>query len=144
MLKSINPILSPELLFALRAMGHRHDLAIVDANYPCDARDPRLIRLDGVNGADALDAVMSVFPLERQEPDVAWRMVADGDAEKQLPVFVDFADTLKRHEGDAVKITAVEPDEFKRRVKEAYAVVVSGERRFYGSIILRKGVIAPE
>ena len=34
MLKGLDPILSPELLATLRAMGHGDELAIVDANYP--------------------------------------------------------------------------------------------------------------
>lgn len=144
MLKSIDPILSPELLFALRSMGHRHDIAIVDANFPCDADDPRLIRLDGVPATRALDAVMSVLPLEAQEPHVAWRMIADGAPDKELPVFVDFKEALARREGREVELTAVDPDDFKDRVRDAYAVVITGERRFYGSVILRKGVIAPE
>ena len=34
MLKNIDPLLSPELLSTLRAMGHGDELAIVDANLP--------------------------------------------------------------------------------------------------------------
>ncbi|MBX5230408.1 transport protein RbsD/FucU [Rhizobium sp. NLR9b] len=144
MLKLIDPILSPELLYALRAMGHRHDIAIVDANFPCDAGDDRLIRLDGVSGPRALEAILKIFPLEEQEPHVAWRMIAEGDAAKILPVFEDYSAGLEKAQGRAVELTAVEPDEFKDRVRAAHTVVVTGERRFYGSVILRKGVIAPE
>lgn len=144
MLKLIDPILSPELLYALRAMGHRHDIAIVDANFPCDAGDERLIRLDGVSGPRALEAILKIFPLEEQEPHVAWRMIAEGDAAKILPVFEDYSASLEKTQGRAIELTAVEPDEFKDRVRAAHTVVVTGERRFYGSVILRKGVIAPE
>ncbi|MBX5133342.1 transport protein RbsD/FucU [Rhizobium lentis] len=144
MLKLIDPILSPELLYALRAMGHRHDIAIVDANFPCDAGDDRLIRLDGVSGPRALEAILKIFPLEEQEPHVAWRMIAEGDGAKILPVFEDYSAGLEKAQGRAVELTAVEPDEFKDRVRAAHTVVVTGERRFYGSVILRKGVIAPE
>ncbi|MBY3231697.1 RbsD/FucU family protein [Rhizobium laguerreae] len=144
MLKLIDPILSPELLYALRSMGHRHDIAIVDANFPCDAGDERLIRLDGVSGPRALEAILKIFPLEEQEPQVAWRMIAEGDAAKILPVFEDYSAGLTKIQGKAIELTAVEPDEFKDRVRAAHTVVVTGERRFYGSVILRKGVIAPE
>lgn len=144
MLKLVDPILSPELLYSLRAMGHRHDIAIVDANFPCDAGDERLIRLDGVSGPRVLQAIMGVFPLETQEPHVAWRMIAENDANKILPVFQDFSAVLEKSEGKPVELTAVEPDEFKDRVRAAHTVVVTGERRFYGGVILRKGVIAPE
>ncbi|MGO4624918.1 RbsD/FucU family protein [Ensifer sp. 2TAB8] len=144
MLKRIDPILSPELLYALRAMGHRHDIAIVDANFPCDGGDDRLIRLDGVEGPRVLEAIMGVFPLEEQEPHVAWRMIAENDPAKILPVFKDYAAVLEKSEGKAIELTAVEPDNFKDRVRAAHTVVVTGERRFYGGVILRKGVIAPE
>ena len=144
MLKLVDPILSPELLYALRAMGHRHDIAIVDANFPCDAGDDRLIRLDGVSGPRALDAILGVFPLEEQEQHVAWRMIAEGDTTKILPVFEDYSASLAKTQGKTVELTAVDPDEFKDRVRAAHTVVVTGERRFYGSVILRKGVIAPD
>jgi L-fucose mutarotase len=45
MLKGIDPTLSPELLYTLRAMGHRQELAIVDVNYPCENTGPKVIRL---------------------------------------------------------------------------------------------------
>lgn len=144
MLKLIDPILSPELLYALRSMGHRHDIAIVDANFPCDAGDDRLIRLDGVSGPHTLEAILKIFPLEDQEPHVAWRMIADGDASKILPVFEDYSAVLAKTQGKAIDLTAVDPDDFKARVRAAHTVVVTGERRFYGGVILRKGVIAPE
>lgn len=144
MLKLVDPILSPELLYALRAMGHRHDLAIVDANFPCDFGDDRLVRLDGVSGPRALEAILGVFPLEEQEPHVAWRMIAENDPAKILAVFEDYSAGLARTQGKAVELTAVEPDDFKDRVRSAHTVVVTGERRFYGSVILRKGVIAPQ
>jgi L-fucose mutarotase len=34
MLKTIPPILGPDLLHAMAAMGHGDDLALVDANFP--------------------------------------------------------------------------------------------------------------
>lgn len=144
MLKLVDPILPPEMLYALRAMGHRHDIAVVDANFPCDAADSRLIRLDGVSGPRALDAILGVFPLEEQDPQVAWRMIAENDPAKILPVFEDYNASLQRTQGKPVELTAIEPDDFKDRVRAAHTVVVTGERRFYGSIILRKGVIPPQ
>ena len=37
MLKSIDPILNADVLYALRAMGHGDDLVICDTNFPADA-----------------------------------------------------------------------------------------------------------
>jgi len=37
MLKSIHPLLSPDLLRVLASMGHGDDLVLVDANHPATA-----------------------------------------------------------------------------------------------------------
>ena len=47
MLKNIDPVLGPELLEVLRAMGHGDEIAIVDANYPAGTSARRLIRMEG-------------------------------------------------------------------------------------------------
>ena len=41
MLRGIDPLLGPELLHALRAMGHGDEIAVVDANYPATASATR-------------------------------------------------------------------------------------------------------
>lgn len=140
MLINIDPLLSPDLLHALRAMGHRHDLAIVDANYPCDPARTRTVRLDGASATDVLAAVMSVLPLEIDEPASAWRMIADDQPDKHLPVFADF-ERLVDGAAPGRGIAAVTPDEFKARAEAAYVTVITGERRLYANVIVRKGVI---
>ena len=37
MLKSVDPLLSPELLFVLASMGHGDDVVLADANFPAAA-----------------------------------------------------------------------------------------------------------
>ena len=49
MLIKIDPILSPELLFTLRTMGHGDKLVLADANFPANSMNKNVIRLDGVN-----------------------------------------------------------------------------------------------
>lgn len=142
MLININPLLSPDLLHALRSMGHRQDLAIVDANFPCNPASS-VIRLDGVSATAVLDAVLSVMPLEVDEPASAWRMIADSDPDNILPIFEEFSSIVDRS-APGKHLTAVEPDEFKERAKDSYAVVITGERRLYGGVIVRKGVIPPQ
>lgn len=142
MLINIDPLLSPDLLAVLRAMGHRQDLAIVDANFPCDPAGPRIIRLDGVPATDVLAAVLSVLPIEVDEPAGAWRMIADGRPDTMLPIFTEFAQLVAAAAPDR-GVAAVPPADFKARVAAGFATVVTGERRLYGSVIVRKGVIPP-
>ncbi|RLT46676.1 MAG: ribose ABC transporter, partial [Chloroflexi bacterium] len=37
MLKSIDPFLNADVLYALRSMGHGDDLVITDTNFPADS-----------------------------------------------------------------------------------------------------------
>ncbi|GAA4537085.1 RbsD/FucU family protein [Pseudonocardia xishanensis] len=142
MLIGLDPLLSPDLLHALRSMGHRQDVAIVDANFPCDPGHDRIVRLDGVSATDVLAAVLSVLPVEMEEPAGAWRMIAHDDPGLVLPVFAEF-DALVEQHAPGRGLTAIEPDEFKQRVLASYVVVVTGERRLYGAVVVRKGVVQP-
>jgi L-fucose mutarotase len=143
MLKGLDPLLGPELLMTLRAMGHGDEIAIVDANYPADAHATRLIRLDGFDAPRIVDAILSVMPLDEMVPETAFRPAAYGDSARIEPVMVDLQQVVSRHE-PAVTLKALVGEDFYGRVRAAYAVVASGERRLYGNIILRKGVIHPE
>jgi L-fucose mutarotase len=145
MLKNINPVLSPDLLQLLRAMGHGDRIAIVDANYPADNHAHRLVRLDGLSATTVLDAVLSVMPLDPPEfvPETAWRMEVVGAPGARQPIFDEFEALISQHEGSQVKLSSYERFKFYDHVKECYALVATGERRLYGNIILQKGVIRP-
>ena len=43
MLKNMDPLLTADLLHALRAMGHGDEIAIVDANFPARKNARRFI-----------------------------------------------------------------------------------------------------
>jgi L-fucose mutarotase/ribose pyranase (RbsD/FucU family) len=57
LLGRLDPVLSPDPLHALAAMGHGDRLALVDANYPA-TRGRRLIELPGIDRPRALQAVL--------------------------------------------------------------------------------------
>jgi L-fucose mutarotase len=142
MLKGIDPLLGPDLLQILRAMGHGDEIAIVDGNYPADTDAKRLVRMDGHDAASIADAILSVMPVDEFVPEAVFRPAAYGDAKRMEPVFSDFETVLKKHEPKQ-KLTALVGSDFYNRVKACYAIVASGERRLYGNLIIRKGVIHP-
>ncbi len=143
MLKNLSPVLGPELLYTLRAMGHGDEIAIVDGNYPADNAGPeRIIRADGHDALRLLDAILSVMPLDDMVPTPAVRPNVPGKPDHLEPVMVDLAAMVARHE-PMVTLTGVEPSVFYEKVRKAYAIVASSERRLYGNIILKKGVIRP-
>jgi L-fucose mutarotase len=141
MLKGIDPLLSPELLKVLSSMGHRHEIAIVDANYACDPDKVNVIRLDGVPAPAALRAVLSVLPLERNDPEGCWRMIAKSDPANEQPIFLEFQQAIAEFEDAEMKLGTLSTADFKDRARGAYAVLVTGERRPYGNILLRKGTV---
>ncbi|HEV2557729.1 MAG TPA: RbsD/FucU domain-containing protein [Microvirga sp.] len=143
MLKGLDPLLTPDLLATLRAMGHGDDIAIVDGNFPADAMARRLVRLDGVSATAALDAILSVMPLDDFVPEAAWRMEVVGDPGAEQPIFDEFRAVIARRESPAMTLGALERFSFYDRAKAAYAIVATGEARLYGNIILKKGVVRP-
>ena len=145
MLKNIDPILSPELLSILRTMGHGDELAIVDANYPASSSGRPLIRMDGVTSATRiLEAVLSLLPLDEFVPCAAFHMQVVDDATAQLPIFAEFRTLLERYEPKAARLEGIERFAFYKRVSGCFAVVATGERRLYGNLILKKGIIRPQ
>jgi L-fucose mutarotase len=145
MLKGIDPVLSPDLLMVLRAMGHGDEITIVDGNFPADALANRLVRLDGLEATRVLDAILSVMPLDPPEfaPEAAWRMQVVGDPQAEQPIFGLFREIIARREGPEFVLGSIERFAFYERVKSSYAIVVTGERRLYGNIILKKGIVRP-
>ncbi len=142
MLKGIDPLIGPDLLMTLRAMGHGDEIAIVDANYPADAHARRLIRMDGHSAPTILDAVLSLMPLDAAVENAAFRPCAYGDCGRLEAVFVEFAEVIARRE-PGFRLVPIAGEPFYDRIRSAYAIIASGERRLYGNIILRKGVIQP-
>jgi L-fucose mutarotase len=141
-LKGINPLLGPELLKILRAMGHGDEIAIVDGNYPADTDAKRLIRMDGANATDVLEAILSVMPLDEMVPEAAWRPAANLDPKKIEPIFKEFDATVAKHEPKQ-KVHVLVGADFYNKVKNAFALIATTERRLYGNIVLKKGVIHP-
>ena len=143
MLIGVDPLLGPELLHALRAMGHGDDIALVDANFPGEATGRRTIRLDGCDLPRLLTAVLSVLPIDQTEPNAAVGMEVVGEPTKREPVHHDIAQLLAQQARPRIQLHFLERHAFYARARGAFAVVQTGERRFYGNVILRKGVIAP-
>ena len=137
MLKGIDPLLGPELLAMLRAMGHGDEIVIADANAQ------RLIRLDGVPGPRVVEAIVSVLPLDDFVPEAAFRMQDSGAPDVIPPVCQAYAAILKAAGYDRA-IAPIERHAFYERARDAYGIVATGEPRFWGNLILKKGAIPPE
>ena len=149
MLKGIDNRLNADVLYALRAMGHGDVLVLADTNFPADsiARHTalgELLHMDNLTAAEAAEAILSVLPLDTFVDDFAGRMeVVDAPSEVP-PVQMEVQSVIDRADGREARMTSIERFAFYDMAREAYGVIQTGERRFYGCFMFRKGVIPPD
>jgi len=142
MLKGIDPLLGPDLLAMLRAMGHGDEIVVVDANFPAAANARRLLRMDGVPAGRVVRAIVAIMPLDDFVPHAAFRMAVTGAPERVPDVCEEFAAILAAA-GYKGQVEPIERLAFYERTKEAYGIVATGELRPWGNLILKKGAIMP-
>src|ERR1700746_3463954 len=149
MRKSIDPILNADVLHALRAMGHGDDLVLCDTNFPADsvARQTalgRLLRIDGVTAGRAARAILSVLPLDFFVEAPALRMELVGKPREGAPVQAEVQAEIDAAQRRPSPMGSVERFAFYELARKSYCAIQTGERRFYGCFVFKKGVIPPD
>jgi L-fucose mutarotase len=149
MLKGIDPLLNADVLYALQSMGHGDDVVICDTNFPADAIARQtvfgeLLRIDSVSAGRAAKAILSVLPLDSFVDKPASRMEIVDDPHKILPVAAEVQAEIDAAEGKSWPMGSIERFAFYEMAKKTYCVIQTGERRFYGCFIFKKGVIPPD
>ena len=148
MLKSLDPLLNADVLYALRSMGHGDELIICDTNFPADsvAHETvlgQLLRIDA-SAARVARAVLSVMPLDSFVEKPAGRMEIVGKPTEIPPVQAEVQVEIDKAEGKSWPMGSIERFAFYDLAKKAYCVIQTGERRFYGCFVFKKGVIPPD
>lgn len=140
MLNHINPLISPELLLALYKMGHGDEIVLADAHFPGHSCNANVIRADGLKVADLLAAILPLMQLDQyvDSPATMMQVVPGDSADPQ--VAKDYLAALNQFQPEHAVIEENERFAFYQRAKKAFAVVMTGETRKYGNIILKKGV----
>lgn len=149
MLKGIDHRLNAEVLACLRAMGHGDVLIVADTNFPSDsvARATvtgSLLRMDNLSAAEAVNAILSVLPLDHAVADFAGRMEISGSPAEIPPVQAEVQAEIDHAEGRPRTMVGIERFAFYDLARQSYAVIQTGERRFWGCFMFRKGVIPPD
>ena len=140
MLKGISPLLSSDLVRVLMDMGHGDEIVLANANFPAHSRAKRLIKADGINLTDLLDAILQYFPLDSNVTENAFVLgVPQGDSEPAI--WSEFEKSLESVNDKG--LTRISKDDFFARAANAFAIVASGETRLRSNIIIRKGVVLP-
>ena len=148
MLKGIHPLLNADVLQALRAMGHGDDLIIADTNFPAEsvARATvygRLLRIDRT-APEVVEAVLSVYPLDSFVDDAAARMEVVGKPDEVPAIQQAVQAKIDASQEAPWPMISIERYAFYERAKQAYAVIQTHERNFYGCFAFRKGVLPPD
>lgn len=144
MLKGIDPILTPELLMHLCAMGHGEWVAVVDANFTADflSHGKPVVRLPGLSLERVSRAVLSVFPLGEDVPHPVALMHASGEApDYRTPAQHTLVNLLSKEGFMPDRAEAVERFAFYDKIKGASLIVQCGEASAYGNAMFCKGVI---
>lgn len=142
MLKGISKIVSPEIVKTLCEMGHGDEIVIADGNFPAETFGKRVIRADGIGGAEMLKAVLSLIPLDTySDPNMILMRLMDCDKGKINPVIWNEYEKIAKAEDENVRIGNIDRFEFYDRAKTAFAVIATGEEAVYANIILKKGVV---
>ena len=141
MLKGIPTILSPDLLKIMMEMGHGDEIVIADGNFPGSNLARNLVRCDGNNVTEVLDAFLRFFPLDQySQAPVALMAVVTGDTVVPA-IWEKYKKIIIKYEPDFKEFEMVERFDFYERAKNAYAIVTTGEKAQYANIILKKGVV---
>lgn len=143
MLKGISKFVGPELLLILHQMGHGDELVLADAHFPGHSLGPRVLRADGIPVRDLLDGVLPLFELDSYAPPLMMMEVVTGDT-LDPGVEQDYMRVIKRHAPGAPDPIRIERHAFYDRARSAFAIVMTGELRKYGNLILKKGVTPPQ
>ena len=139
MLKGIPNIILPELLKILDEMGHGDEIVIGDGNFPAASNAQRLIRCDGHNVPELLDAILELMPLDTYvESPVMLMQTTKGDPTPVI--WAEYQDIVNKHNGET-KMSEIERFAFYERTRSAYAVIATSEMALYANVILKKGVV---
>ena len=139
MLKGVAACVSPDLLKVLAEMGHGDEIVLADAHFPGHSLNERVLRADGLPVATLLDGILPLFELDTYAYPLVMMEAVTGD---QLDPAVEeqYLEVARRHAPDVGSPTRIDRFAFYDRARAAFAVVMTGETRKYGNLLLKKGV----
>jgi len=136
MLKTVNPIIEPELLYMLAKMGHGDEIILSDIHFPAYSFNDNVLQARGCEVSELADAITKLIELDQYVTDKAVMMETVGNDEHPPGLVADYASKLPQ----GTEISFIERFAFYERAKRASCVVVTGTTKKYGNLILKKGV----
>jgi L-fucose mutarotase len=84
---------------------------------------------------------LRLIPLDTFVDDPASRMEVVDDPDQIPEVQQQFQKVIDQEEGKHWPLAKIERHAFYERAKRAYAIVITGELRPYGCVLIKKGVV---
>jgi L-fucose mutarotase len=141
LLKTINPLISPELMKILMEMGHGDEIVFADRNFPAVSKAQRLIPYPGVAIEPLLHAVLRYFPLDYVVESPACMVRIPSDSDYKGDILSKYQEIVDTYNGKPVKITMIDRLDFYDRAAKAFAIVATSDAARFANIILRKGIV---
>jgi L-fucose mutarotase len=140
MLKNLDPLLTPRLLYHLAAMGHGDEIAVVDRNYPAHSAGPEVVALPGTDTTSIIRSILGLLPLDTfvDEPLLYMEPVT---GEGRLPVHQEVIDLALEVEARSIPAAGVAREAFYKRARGAQTIVATTDARPYSCFLLVKGVL---
>lgn len=140
MLKGIPKNVSPDLLKILCEMGHGDEIVIADGNFPAERCGQRVVRADASGGAEMLESVLTLIPLDTYAEQNLILMQLSGNDTIKPSIWSEYQSIAAKLD-DNVCLGRIDRFAFYERAKAAFAVIATGEEATYANIILKKGVV---
>lgn len=142
MLLGISSIITPEIYAIIYRMGHRDELAIVDANYKASEISERCLYSSISENDVLLSEILKYFPLDDEDRENPVKMMELGDLYKEEPLmWTLYARVIGEYDEGHRGIERIRREEFYRRTKNAYATIQTNDARLHGNIIIKKGIV---
>ena len=141
MLKGLDPLLTPDLLWVLRAMGHGDEIVLCDTNFPSHsvAGSKRVIALPGLDACRIARAILSVMPLDKYVDAPAMYMAAP----EQQPIHTMMQDVVSALNDFPVTLDPVERFAFYERAKQGFGSHCHRRDASVRKLHFQKGVVRP-
>ena len=150
LLKGVPPLLTADLLYILRSMGHGDKLCICDCNFPASEVATKTTSGEKIELAcdlpTAIDAICQLLPLDFFVDAPAMHMAPQAGV--ALPTLgkevIDASKAAIQRHAEGIKVEPCERFDFYEEARSCFAVVQCLERRPYGNVVLTKGVVGPD
>jgi L-fucose mutarotase len=140
MLIGISPLISPDLLAVLHRMGHGDEIVLADTHFPGETYGKRVLRADGLEIPDLLNAILPLFILDTYVESPLIMMSAISGDQLDPAVETSYRQVIDKHWPNTPTIHRIDRFDFYDRAKQAFVILMTGETVKYGNIILKKGV----